>query len=645
MNPLFDLPQMSLDKKIRLITTFSGIGAQEMAMKAIGADFEIYKAVEFDRFAINSYNAVHGTSFPVLDICNVHAKDFEIVDKENYNYIFVYSFPCFTADTLVLTNEGYKKIIDVKIGDYVLTHTNQWQKVLNWFDNGEHQIMKLKPMSADVIECTENHRFYVREMYRKYPYLENGKRCRLRLFKEPVWKECKDLTKNDYLGIAINQKSEMFEYVSPEKHHKGPEWTSISEKINLPSFWWLMGYYLGDGWQRYQESGIVLAANEKKLSKLKPVLEELNFNGTVSHEKTALKVHVCMKELCYFVQMFGKYAYGKKIPTEVLNLPADLLKSFLDGYFSADGWVKGNKIKCSSVSQELIYGIAQCVYKVYKRPVSIAKRDRSSKHIIEGREINQKPYWELSFKTTSNKQDKAFYEDGYIWCPIKKIEKASVQNVYDIEVEDDHSFTANGIIAHNCQALSLAGKMEGMKENSGTTSSLLWEIKRILGEFSEEELPDVLLMENVPQVHSEKNMPDFNRWIDFLRSRGYVNYYQDLNARDFGIPQNRERCFMVSVLSDKFIDFEFPKPIKLDRVMKDFLESEVDERYYINNEKAEKLIEQLVENGTLKDNKRCVDLCLKNPREIDVANCIKARYDAGISNLQADGSGVLEIDT
>ena len=94
MGFLFDLPQPEIKKKIRLITTFSGIGSQEMAMKAIGADFEIYKAVEFDEFAIKSYNAIHGTNFPALDICNVHAKDFEIVDKDKYSYIFVYSFPC-----------------------------------------------------------------------------------------------------------------------------------------------------------------------------------------------------------------------------------------------------------------------------------------------------------------------------------------------------------------------------------------------------------------------------------------------------------------------------------------------------------------------------------------------------------------------
>lgn len=602
MGFLFDLPQPELNKKIRLITLFSGIGAQEMAMRDIGADFEIYKAVEFDKYAISAYNAIHGTNFPTIDICTVHGKDLEIVDKDKYNYMLFYSWPCFTKDTLILTDKGYKKIIDVKPGDYVLTHTNQWQKVLNWFDNGKHQIINLKPMAADVIECTENHRFYVREMYYKYPYLENGKRGRLRLFKEPAWKECKDLTKKDYLGIAINQKSELPKWeglnISWEDRDRTEVRNDISKIIDKNSFWWLMGYYLGDGWESNQ-GGIVLSANDSKLQKVKPVLEDLNLHATIVKERTCYKVKILHKEFAAFVQMFGKYAHGKKVPMEVLNLPVDLLKSFLDGYFSADGYVNDNKIKCSSASRELIYGIAQCVYKVYKRPVSIAKRDRGNTCVIEGRTVNQRPSYELSFKTTSDKQDKAFYEDGYIWCPIKKIEKSDIQNVYDIEVENDHSFTANGIIAHNCTSLSVAGKMEGMKEGSGTASSLLFEVKRIISELPDDQLPDIMCWENVPQCHSESNMPELQKWLDYLKSRGYYTYYEDLNAKDFGIPQNRERCFGISILSKEFVEFEFPKKIPLKYAMKDFLEDKVDEKYFIKSEKTDKLIEQLIKDGKL----------------------------------------------
>lgn len=146
-----------------------------------------------------------------------------------------------------------------------------------------------------------------------------------------------------------------------------------------------------------------------------------------------------------------------------------------------------------------------------------------------------------------------------------------------------------------CQDLSLAGKMKGMKKGSGTRSGLLWEVERLLNET--ENLPQILLMENVPQVVSAENIDDFHSWCDFLNSKGYKCYTQILNAKDYGVAQNRERCFMVSILGD--YNFKFPQPIPLDKTMRDYLEDEVDEKYYINSEKAQKLIQDLRESGQL----------------------------------------------
>lgn len=150
-----------------------------------------------------------------------------------------------------------------------------------------------------------------------------------------------------------------------------------------------------------------------------------------------------------------------------------------------------------------------------------------------------------------------------------------------------------------CQDLSVAGKMQGMSKGSGTRSGLLWEVERLLNEV--ENLPQVLLMENVPQVHSKANMGDFQKWIAFLESKGYSNFWQDLNAKNYGIAQNRNRTFMVSILGN--YKYEFPKPIPLTKVMKDYLEEEVDEKFYINNEKAQQLIDKLVAEGTIPESR------------------------------------------
>lgn len=113
----------------------------------------------------------------------------------------------------------------------------------------------------------------------------------------------------------------------------------------------------------------------------------------------------------------------------------------------------------------------------------------------------------------------------------------------------------------------------------------MWEVERILTEIrdSSGELPQILFMENVPQVHSQDNMPDFRKWLDFLEGLGYVNYWQDLNAKNYGVAQNRERCFMFSFLGE--YNYKFPNPIPLEKKLKDYLEEDVDEKYYINNEK------------------------------------------------------------
>lgn len=200
-----------------------------------------------------------------------------------------------------------------------------------------------------------------------------------------------------------------------------------------------------------------------------------------------------------------------------------------------------------------------------------------------------------------------------------------------------------------CTDLSVAGLMKGMSKSDweaghSTHSGLLWEVERILGELQKQDLPQVLLMENVPQVHAEQNKADFENWLSFLRKKGYQNFYQDLNARDYGIPQNRERCFCVSVLADDFIDFEFPNQIPLKTVMKDYLEENVDDKYYINNEKADKLIQQLLKNGTIGTetiNTNGKDFVEKT----DVATTLCARISKGFSESFQAMSGVCEQRT
>jgi len=129
--------------------------------------------------------------------------------------------------------------------------------------------------------------------------------------------------------------------------------------------------------------------------------------------------------------------------------------------------------------------------------------------------------------------------------------------------------------------------MMGMDKGSGTRSSLLWEVERLLEECGKD-LPHVLLMENVPQVIGKKNIENFQLWRKKLEDLGYQNYVELLNAKDYGIPQNRERCFMVSILGE--YSYTFPQKKELTLRLKDMLEDEVDEKFYLTEEQLKYFI-------------------------------------------------------
>ena len=135
--------------------------------------------------------------------------------------------------------------------------------------------------------------------------------------------------------------------------------------------------------------------------------------------------------------------------------------------------------------------------------------------------------------------------------------------------------------------------MSTSQADGGTRSGLLWEVERILNELNRERerehstLPQILLMENVPEVIGKDNVEHFNKWLEKLESLGYQNYFQILNGKDYGIPQNRRRCFMISLLGD--YAYDFPLKLKLKHKLKDFLEKQVDEKYYLSQEDIERI--------------------------------------------------------
>ena len=157
----------------------------------------------------------------------------------------------------------------------------------------------------------------------------------------------------------------------------------------------------------------------------------------------------------------------------------------------------------------------------------------------------------------------------------------------DLNIVDIDKYNYILTYSFPCQDLSLAGKGKGMS-NTSTRSGMLWEVERILTECHElGTMPQILLMENVPQVHSQDNLEDFNKWKLRLEELGYKNYFQDLIATDYGIPQTRNRCFMISILGD--YNYTFPRKQELKLKLKDMLENQVDEKYFLSDKTLEQI--------------------------------------------------------
>ena len=172
-----------------------------------------------------------------------------------------------------------------------------------------------------------------------------------------------------------------------------------------------------------------------------------------------------------------------------------------------------------------------------------------------------------------------------------------------------------------CQDFSLAGKQAGGDKDSGTRSSLMYETIRIVKKLN----PKYVIWENVKNLLSKKHKHNFEAYLQTMEQLGYTNYYQVLNAKDYGIPQNRERVFVVSVLC--WSTFEFPKKRELKLKLKDMLEDKVDEKYYLAIEKYAPAL------STMQGGDRQPKIAIN---KIDIPQTVRVRkYPVNIEKLKA----------
>ena len=518
-------------------------------------------AVEIDPYAIKSFNAIHNTNFEAQDITKYN-KHFDDID------IITHGSPCFVAGTKVLTSTGYKNIEDIQVNDMVLTHKNRFCRVLNIGNKQSDDVYLLKSQGMVGTFVTGNHPYYVKSRIKKW---NNSKRAYENFFSDAYWKPVNELRSGDFLGVPIP--------------------TVETNPYNFSELdCWLLGRYVADGHlNHHKRKGrinsftyeIIFSIGKDKVEHFKNMVGTHYNISVYPHSQSTYRGRWCSKYMTNIILDlgFGRGALNKTVPNDILNLPINLAKSFLDGYMSGDGWCSGNNCRASTVSEDLVLKLQLLISKVYDTSSNIYKSLKPSTTYIENRLVNQHDVYEIKFHTNPCSYTYTDLENNIIWYPFKKLQKMdSNYTVYNLTVDTDNSYTANNFIVHNCQDFSIAGLQAGGDEGSNTRSSLMYETLRIVKDIK----PKYILWENVKNVLSEQHIHNFDKYITLLENLGYFSYYQVLNAKDFGIPQNRERIYVISVRNDITDWFFFPSKEPLEKSIKDFLDVDVPQKYYLS---------------------------------------------------------------
>lgn len=328
---------------------------------------------------------------------------------------------CLAEGSLVLTKRGYIPIENVVVGDETLTHLGQWKRILAVAKTGENkETVQVNAIGVPLLKCTPTHQIYARD--RK---LTGRKKL---LSSEIEWVNAKNLK-----GMYVNAK--LPEVVK----------TSISDKEL-----WIMGRWLADGHIDVRGHQFFISIGKDKYNEFASKAD-----GYIGH--IADKTDECntyqiglinlSKGAREILRKCGNKASNKTLPFEIISLNKEKAKYFLDGYMAGDACKCKGKVIFSSSSRALLLGVSILVQRVYNRTMAVYAGRGERKSNISGREINCLREWVgvLSPNYTFSKM-----QDDGAWKPVKSVEKSSIENVYNITVEDDHSYTAEGCIVKNC---------------------------------------------------------------------------------------------------------------------------------------------------------------------------------------------------
>ena len=551
---------------LTLGSLFDGSGGFPLA--GILAGVEPVWASEIEPFAIRVTTKRLSEMQHYGDVSALNGAEVEPVD------IITFGSPCFPEGTLVLTDKGYLEIESIRPGMKVLTHQGRWRRVTAAGSKiGATVILKGNHYG---LECTPNHPIYSARMKRYYPQLGNGKRGNIRFVsQEKEWTAAKDM---DGRLWAVPNSFEPLRI--PRPCHDGNRQLKEMPPFN-EDFFYLVGRWIGDGWvQDGQRCGrpegqcngrIVICAGYEKEERLKEAVELITDHYCVERCRTAVKYALNSLLLCEWLkENFGKYAHGKKIPAWAFSMPESWRRAMLQGVLDSDGHqCSETRFRITTVSRHLVHGL-RLLGESLGYSTTVYHAEMPDICVIEGRTVNQRDQYCVQLVIPSKRS--RLTDGPHSWYRVRRvIPTRQTKLVYNLTVEEDNSYVAEGIVVHNCQDLSIAGKRSGL---DGSRSGLFFEAVRIVKEMREKthgEKPRFIVWENVPGAFSSNKGEDFKavleeivrikepeapplpppekgRWpyADCCLGDGWSVAYHVLDAQYWGVPQRRARIFLVA---------------------------------------------------------------------------------------------------
>lgn len=514
---------------------FSGVGGFDLGFERAG--IHTVWQVEKDKYA----RATLAKHFPNA----MQYEDVNHVGRNNLAPVDLISggFPCFPAGTLIFAKRGYVPIEEVEIGDMVFTHQGRWKPVIQVMRRDGAPLVKVKGRGSNGITTTREHPFYSCESFNRWSK-RDGKRIRELAFTSPDWTDASEMTGKYWASPAAFPKCDVPPFILRHVNESLPcEVTT--------AFFWFVGAWVGDGWirrhKRYDRNTnktndqVFLCANKKESREIAYRIEQAGLASTLSVTRTTDKYIITSKPLARWLSShFGEGAANKGIPSWLMGAPAEMKLAFIEGYMFADGSQTGpNSFRSTTVSKALAHGLKLLCQSVGYSS-SVWRYEVAATTEVEGRVVNQKTQYQVSV----NKNSRTMHFVGsHVWGRVKESENAGVGTVYNIGVETDESYIADGYVVHNCQDVSVAGNRAGL---AGKRSGLWFEFERILSELR----PRWCVIENVSGLLSSNGGRDFATVIRGLVNIGYGVCWRVLDAQYFGVAQRRRRVFIVGHLGD-----------------------------------------------------------------------------------------------